>query len=242
MKLKKRPEILLARLSIKMIAILSFANFEIAFAKGVVLKNDPNDGAIIGKWMAAGSGCRSTSEDIGDVKMKLLPSGEDGKLKSFQMEFALPDYTLKPLEPNAERPQPSLTQFARECAIRVSVQPPKGMKLSAASARTVANVSKDSASDLLLQGALKVGAVTLATHQRRFEKGTEFREREEIIDLVPGRDKGYEPLQSDCGQARIVGVDLTFLTNKSATSAPVDARIGRDKTLEISVGLEPCSI
>lgn len=198
---------------------------------------------LFGRWMAAGSGCRADSADK-SVKndVQLISAEYDSKNpKQLKVTFALPDFRLRPLDPTPERPNVSGVNFARECALRINVNPPPGKIIRSASAEAQVEVSKDKDVKLFVAGSLKLGATTLTQQQKQFEPSESFRFRRHPLLLIPGRNPADEMPKVDCAEKKIVGVDLTLLTNRPTEDALAEARLYGKRDITITVHLDDCS-
>jgi hypothetical protein len=198
--------------------------------------------ALFGRWMAAGSGCRADSVDKTVKNDVQLVSAEYNPQdpKFIKVTFSLPDFRLRPLEQKPGKPQVSGVNYARECALRFNLNPPEGKKIKSASAETEIEVSKDKDVKLFVAGSLKLGATTLTQQQTQFPNAESFRFRRHPLLLVPGKNPTDEVPQVDCGEKKIVGVDLTLLTNKPVESNLAEARVFGNGNVTINIELEDC--
>ena len=195
---------------------------------------------IVGKWMAAGSGCMGTSQEKGNVA--LAESSWNGKGRQhLALAFAVSGYSLRPLEKSANGAEPNKLHYARECAIRFSVNPPKGMRLATVTSRTTATLSKDAQADLLINAILKVGSASVAEERRSFDKSLSFQNRDELLDLIPGRSPELDMPALSCEESKVVGADLTFLTKKSAASDLAEAKLARGEQVSFDLSFVPCT-
>jgi hypothetical protein len=237
-----------------------------AWAKNVVVKDNPSSGSgsLVEKWMAVGSGCQATSDKPGDVKfvgVDLSKKDPKGSLSVASVKFDLSQFNLRPLvqkestlgdaksqaakgdqshKPESGKPESSLVNYARECAIRLVVSPPPGTKIRSVSAKAVAEISKDRNSKLFLQGTLKTGATTVAKSVHRFGSDQDFRFRSEVMEMVPGRNPDDEIAPVSCNEKKIVGLDLTLLTNKDSPAAVAEARLAADSIVNVDLEFEKC--
>ncbi len=220
-----------------------------AFAKQVVIEDNGNEG-VIGSWLAAGSGCQANSQQQGDVSMLSVKPGEKSDDHQ-RVTFELKKYRLKPLQqrqagtnsPNAETLESKkarLLNYARECALRVNVNPPPGKRLKMATASAELELTKGQDAQLLVAASLKVGAETVTQSRYHFKNDESFRYRRQKVDLLPGGSAVEQFPEIDCNAKKIVGVDLTFLTNKKKEDIAVDARLFGPALLELEVTFEDC--
>lgn len=183
-----------------------------------------------------------------------------GSPKLASLKFDLSQFSLRPLvkkdaaqreandpastssERNAgtSATEARLVNYARECAIRVVVAPPPGTKIRSVNAKAVAEVTKDRHSKMLLQGSLKVGASTVAKAVHQFGSDQEFRFRSEVLEAVPGSHPDDEVAPIACNEKKVVGFDLTFLTNKENASAVAEARLAANSLVTLDLELEDC--
>ena len=195
---------------------------------------------VVGKWMAAGSGCMGTSQERGNVALGETAWKGTGQ-QHLALAFTVSGYSLRPLEKSANGAEPSKLHYARECAIRFSVNPPKGMRLSAVTSRATATISKDAQADLLINAILKVGSASVAEERRSFDKALSFQNRDELLDLMPGRSPELDMPTLACEESKVVGADLTFLTKKSAPMDRAEAKLSRGEKVSFDLSFVPCA-
>lgn len=251
---------------VKAVTLFCLISGSHALGKSVVVKGNPlsESGSLIEKWMAVGSGCQATSDKPGDVRFvgaDLSKNDPKESLSVASVKFDLSQFNLRPLvqkesaqadaqpqsaksdksnNPESGRAESSLVNYARECAIRIVVSPPPGTKLRSVSAKAVAEISKDRNSKLFLQGTLKTGASTVAKSVHRFGSDQDFRYRSEVMEMVPGRNPDDEIAPVSCNEKKIVGLDLTLLTNKDSPAAVAEAKLAANSIVNVDLEFEKC--
>ena len=211
----------------------------VGLGKSTVIDSKKSADAVIGQWMAAGSGCQASADKPGDVQLVSVETDPTNPMVH-TVTFSLPQYRLKPLAVAPERPKVSLINYARECAIRLNVNPPKGYALSGVTGSTEFEVSKDNNAKLLAQATLKVGATTITKDVKQFTKEESFKFRTMPIELIPGRTPEDETPQIECEAKKIVGIDFTFLTNKDSETALAEARIAGNGLARFKISFDKC--
>jgi hypothetical protein len=201
---------------------------------------------LVGEWLAAGSGCKGTESQPGNVRiLPNAPTGASDLLASARripIVFELDGYRLRPLEQSAKGATPNLLHYARECALRVSLNPPSGMRIGSVTARASTELSKDKSSELVVNAVLKVGSLEIAQEQRLYDGSNVFRNRKETLELISGRRPDQVMPTLQCGESKIIGLDLTFLTKKQSKEALAEARVVDGGRVTIDVGLEECGL
>jgi hypothetical protein len=79
---------------------------------------------LVREWFALGSGRRAKSDMPGDVTMDVV-AGNSTQSNRHQYTFHLDQFRLT----SARRLSDAPVRFAKECAIRLAVQPPKGKRI-----------------------------------------------------------------------------------------------------------------
>ena len=218
--------------------------------------------AVLNDWFALGSGCRA-KEDLpeSDVQRELLPA-DLTRPNVHRVRFHLERFVFHPEGP--------LTQpLARECAIRINVNPPPGMRLSALTARTRVDSTPAEGIQLTLHEELKIGSVSLGdrtTITTRTKERTAGSPSSEAVELPSSSDAGSAVLGFPalaCAEPKIIGFDFTWLAERVASPSGTDAglakpqrdrpvrtdgggtrqfdvRIGGPGVLDLEATLEPC--
>lgn len=220
-----------------------------------VLLEEKGKNAVIGRWLAAGSGCEASSENPNTqsgVRFLIEPSAgaaggpEEASEQKLDhglpqvVRFVLPHFELKRFEKSEKYPKPNLIHYARECALRFNVSPPQGMRLSSVSAFSEFEATKPRGAQLVMNASLKVGATTVTSETLKFAEEGEFRFRRFPVELIPGRVPGSEVPKTACEEKKIVGVDLTFLTHKETDDQVVTARLSQASDVAIHVTFRAC--
>lgn len=159
-------------------------------------KTEIGSSAQILDWVAFGSGCRSSKSN---------PQKEVGVLNSIATTV-ISKIRINSLVLDLSQKQKGLS----ECAIRLSVQPPAGMRISQILAQSTLLASKDSNTHLRARLLLLVGESLVAKREWDLKKNDFARHREENIILLSGSSSEYEMPKVGCEKPQIIGVDYTF--------------------------------
>jgi hypothetical protein len=190
---------------------------------------------VLNDWFALGSGCRARFDTPGDVTMERLTQ-DAARPGLYRARFSLPNYTL---DSNAVK-DPKAEKFARECAVRLNVNPPEGMRIKAASATTRTRASKSEGTKLTILSELKIGPSTLGTRTDTFEKGSRMDEQESLFDLRAGAKPEEAMPELKCGEAKILAFNYTWMAERATAAETTNVHLGGDRSLEFDVELEPC--
>jgi hypothetical protein len=220
-----------------LVLLSSFAHAQPPAKSVKTAKPAPQAGAnhkLISDWFALGSGCRARPSEPGDVSMTEVK--DPAKPHQLTALFKLEPYQLQ----SSTRAPDASKQFARECAVRMAVNPPPGTKIKRVSARTQLLSTKSEGAQLTLLGELLIGDVQLGRLLVEHAAGTAHTGKEQVIDLAPGTAPGPQMPALTCGQAKLVGFNFTFLTALKSASDTVGVQLGGDRTLALQIELEPC--
>jgi hypothetical protein len=194
---------------------------------------------VLNSWFALGSGCRARSDAPGDVSMEALPS-DAAHPNVYRVRFHLNRFeaasdALGPIPP---------ANFARECAVRLNVNPPDGQKLVRLRAVTDVVEDKGPGVKLTVREELKLGNATLGMASFIHDQGSALFHHDEPSVIEAGGAGDAMPALK-CGEAKILGFDYTFLVERpvaAANATPEEAKVtlSGDKTLEFEAELAPC--
>lgn len=191
---------------------------------------------VLNDWFALGSGCRAKHDEPGDVTLE--SEGQDARNPNmYHARFKLPSYALD----SAALKDPAPVKFARECALRLNVNPPPGMRVKSASAHTRVRASKSEGTKLTVLGELKIGAATLGRQMHDFDRGEAFTDREDVQELAPGAKADEAMPALKCGEAKILAYNYTWLADRAAVTDTAKVYVGSDRSLVLDVELEPCT-
>jgi hypothetical protein len=152
--------------------------------------------ARISEWLAFGSGCRGSSkQETQEVQFKSI-YGQTILAQFFPNSFFLQ--------------LPDGVKGVRECALRVSVEPPPDVRIKHLQARTRLQASKTDAVHLRSRIVLLIGDHLLANNSWDLQKNDFAKMRDETITLVPGSRSDLNMPQVECGKPQIIGIDFTF--------------------------------
>ena len=152
--------------------------------------------ARISEWLAFGSGCRGSSkQETQEVQFKSI-YGQTILAQFFPNSFLLQ--------------LPDGAKGVRECALRVSVEPPPDVRIKHLQARARLQASKTDAVHLRSRIVLLLGDQLLASKTWDLQKNDFAKMRDETITLVPGTRSDLNMPQVECGKPQIIGIDFTF--------------------------------
>lgn len=190
---------------------------------------------LVSEWFALGSGCRAKSNLPGNVRMEFLPQ-EKSKPDTYRYRFVIDQFELRESTYDA-----STLKFARECAIRLSVNPPEGKKLKNIVAETSVLSSKERGTAVNNLVALKVGAVVLSENLRTFKNDEKIAETQDRILLFPGKGSRESMPELKCAEPKIVGVDYSFIAERVEPIAhPLVVTLGSDRSAIVELTLSDC--
>ena len=189
---------------------------------------------VLNDWFALGSGCRAKSDVPGDVEMKELPI-DPARPLTHRVKFTLRNFNIK-----GDSADKAVLQFARECAVRLNINPPEGKRLVDLRAQTAVVASKDTGATLDVLSELKLGNASLGTVRRQLDASARIQPQQETIDLVAG-SKGEALPQLRCGEAKIIGFDYSWIVKREQKQlSSLSVEVGGDKTLLIEATLADC--
>jgi hypothetical protein len=182
------------------VLLLLVKNFPDAAAQGG-LNTTPNAGSaaaepLILDWIAFGSGCQKTKERA-DADVALLHSYKNTLLARLRMQ----NLTLK---------LAGKKQGLSECAVRISVQPPRGHRIRHIAARTTLVASKNETAHLRARLLLLVGQNMVDSHEWDLPDKQFARGLEKLILLSAGKKPELPMPVLNCDAAQIIGLDYTL--------------------------------
>lgn len=190
---------------------------------------------VLNDWFALGSGCRAKSDLSGNVRMEQLPA-DPAHPDTYRVKFTFTGFELR-----GDTADKQVAQFARECAVRLNINPPAGKKLVELRAKTAVSAGKDIGASLDLLAELKLGAASLGTVRKTLDANARAVAQEDAIDLASGAKSG-QPLPSlGCSEAKIIGFDYSWIARREKqelSSLSVD--LGREKSLILEATLAEC--
>ena len=192
------------------------------------------------EWLALGSGCRAKHNLAGDVLRRHSPPSASPF--SHVILFELPHYAMTTSVPRGtatpqERPP---LAFAKECALRITLEPGAHRRIKNVSAQTTLTLSKPAGTLAAALVELKLGAQSLSSKLFSFSKEDIFVRRQEEIVLFPGKGSTETMPNLGCGEAKILGIDYSFQSQRSRSEDEVHMSLGGDKTLKVTVDTEAC--
>ena len=197
-------------------------------AQAVVAAGKP----VLNDWFALGSGCRAKFDLPGDVTLAAAPP-DPAQPGIHRVRFLLKELTLD----TATEPGGTSLKFARECAIRLNINPPPGMRLKSLAARARVTSTKGPGVELVLNGELKLGSLSLDHTLATYPRGVGHVAKEEAYDFQAS-GPAFSALQ--CAEPKIIGFDLTWIADRASRGDAALVSVAGDRTLEIEARLEPC--
>jgi hypothetical protein len=190
---------------------------------------------VLNTWFALGSGCRARSDAPGDVSMERVPQ-DPARPNVYRARFHLDSYQAAS-DALGENPP---VKFARECAVRLNINPPAGMKLVNLHAATDVIEDKGPGVKLTVRDELKLGNATLGLSDFVYDQGKALFHHDDAVSLTPGTN-GLPMPALKCAEPKIIGFDYTFLVERPSAADEVHVQLNGAKTLEIEAELAPCS-
>lgn len=190
---------------------------------------------VLNDWFALGSGCRAKSDLPGNVKMEDLPI-DPAHPNVHRVKFTFSGFEL-----HGDTADKQVPQFARECAVRLNINPPAGKKLVELRAKTAVAAGKDVGASLDLLAELKIGSVSLGTVRKTLDANARTAIQEEAIDLAAGAKSGQALPALNCGEAKIIGFDYSWIAKRDKQDlSSLSVELSRDKSLIIEATLAEC--
>ena len=190
---------------------------------------------VLNDWFALGSGCRAKSDLPGNVRMETLAS-DPSRPNIYRVKFIFNGFELK--GDTAER---QVTQFARECAVRLNINPPQGKKIVDIRAETAIVASKDLGATLDVNAELKIGSTSLGYVRRTLAVNSRSQPLEEKIELASGSSKDNSLPALGCGEAKVIGFDYSWIAKRDQPQiSSLSVELGHDKSLIVEATLAPC--
>lgn len=187
-------------------------------------------------WIAFGSGCRARSDEPGDVTMERATVESGGRVVH-RARFHLDQYRLTSADPPPGDP----LDFARECAIRIQLGPPPGMRIARVTARTGLVSSKSEGVKLTLLAELKIGVALLGRKLTVHEAGVAHDGWKQVLRLVPGTKPDERLPELACAEGKLVGFDSTWIAERTAPTDEVSVELSGTHVLDIDAELAGCS-
>ena len=189
---------------------------------------------LFNDWFALGSGCRAKSDLPGNVQMEALPA-DPTRPSTHRVKFTFKDFQLK--GDTAER---AVMQFARECAVRLNINPPEGKRIVDIRAQTSVVASKETGATLDVLSELKLGNASLGIVRRQLDASARIRPEQDAIDLAAGSSGEALP-HLGCGEHKIIGFDYSWIAKREQKQiSRLSVELGGDKSLVIEATLGDC--
>ncbi|MFO0679495.1 MAG: hypothetical protein U0169_23415 [Polyangiaceae bacterium] len=204
-------------------------------AANTVTGSDGRTVPVLNDWFALVSGCRAKNDIPGDVSLEAIPA-DPMRPDLHRVRFHLDKLEISSDKLGAATP----VKFARECAVRLNINPPAGKKIVAVRAHTQLQEDKSSHVKLTVANELKIGKSTLGRTLVEFPAGSEAMNMARAIDLAPGKDPGQEFPALECGEPKIIGFDYTWIAERESATDRVRGSLSGARTLEIEADLADC--
>ena len=190
---------------------------------------------VLNHWFALGSGCRAKDDIPGDVTVETLPA-DPLRPNVYRARFHLNDLKLASDANGAATP----VKFARECSVRLNINPPQGKKVTRVIANTSLVEQKSAAGKVTVVSELKIGNQMLGRTETVHEQGQSLTGKEEVISLVPGTKPDEQFPELECAEPKIISFNYTWLAERSSVKDEVHVTLGGAKTLDIEAELTSC--
>lgn len=204
-------------------------------APATAFQTSAGDLPVLNRWFALGSGCRAKDDLPGDVTMEMLPQ-DPMRPNAYRARFHLDRLHLAP----SLLADTSTLKFARECSIRLNINPPAGKKVTKVTATTGVAVDKPEGPKLTVLSELKIGNATLGRQESTFATSESVQSKESAITLVPGAKLDEQFPVLACAEPKIIGFNYTWIAERTAPSESVDVQLSGAKTLDIEAELSSC--
>lgn len=211
-------------------SVLILPNVSLAAAKA---GNTATPLPVLNKWFALGSGCKASWETKGDV---FVESPKPTTADSFKIRFSIPKFKL-------DAPAGSEVgkkAEAKECALRLNVNPPANKRVKFVTATTSLSESKATNSELTVLTELKIGTDTLHRNVQQYPAAEAFSNKVRQVQMIPGSkpDEMFPTLK--CGTPKIIALNFTFLAKRTEKNQSAMAELSGDKSVDVVVDLEDC--
>lgn len=221
---------------LQMMVIFWLVSSVLSFAKvSQDQASEANEGLQIKDWFALGSGCKGRAGGIGDIRMELIKNSQDPML--YQVIFSKGTYELDSFKSITRKPS-----FARECALRIAVHPPKGFRIADVHASSVVTISKDLGAVASVKTRLITTKGSLGEIVYNFDKDVRIQEEKLSVSLNPD-SVGRELLaQIPCEKPKIIGMDFQFLNEKDSYVPKVKINPSLDSLATMLIKLDKCDL
>jgi hypothetical protein len=209
----------------------SVASFGLAVMSTAAFADKP----VLNDWFALGSGCKAKSDLPGNVKMETLPQDPQRPL-AYRVKFTFSNFEI-----HGDSEDKDKETFARECAVRLNINPPKDKKITEIRALTSLATSKDLGATLDLSSELKLGATSLGSIRKTMAASARVEPSEEKIELASNKDKGTPLPNLNCGEAKIIGFDYSWIAKREKKQlSSLSVGLGKEKSLIVEASLSDC--
>ncbi len=196
---------------------------------------DAAEKPVLNDWFALGSGCKAKSDLPGNVRAEILPS-DPAKPNVYKVKFSFSGFEL-----NGDTVDKNVEQFARECAVRININPPKDKKIVEVRAVTSIQASKDLGASLDMNTELKIGSASLGAVRKTMAAAARSETFEDKIELASDGTKGTPLPALACGESKIIGFDYSWIAKRERKQiSSLSVAVGKDKTLIIEATLAEC--
>ena len=192
------------------------------------------NGEELAQWFALGSGCRAKFDIPGDVIREDLPANPN--YPGYQhIRFSIKQMALRGVSQVAAG-----RDFARECAIRLKVEPDSSQKISGIIAETKIAVSKPKGVSIVTSSELKLGQATLDLKRESVVLEADLKNAPYDIRLITKNHAEIEGLK--CGEPKIAGFDYTWIASTSLPSPKeLEVSLSGDRALDFYVKFDTCN-
>ncbi|MCX6118603.1 MAG: hypothetical protein NT027_13755 [Proteobacteria bacterium] len=192
---------------------------------------------VLNDWFALGSGCKAKADLPGNVKMESLPQ-DPARPNVHRVKFSFSGFELA-----GDTAPKEVEQFARECAVRININPSKTQKIVDVRAQTAVVASKDLGASLDINSELKIGSSSLGAVRKTMASTAKVDLTEEKIELSSDGAKGNTLPTLGCGEGKIIGFDFSWIAKRERKKITnLSVGLSKEKSLIIEATIGDCKI
>ncbi|MGC4063297.1 MAG: hypothetical protein QM784_01315 [Polyangiaceae bacterium] len=169
-------------------------------------------------WLAFGSGCNARASQRGDVD--ILVTEEPPESGRYRVRLGLDRWGIGTSDVFSKDSE----AFARECAIRLAIQPTSGHRLSAVESVPTYRVDKAAGARIRLRARLFVAGESDYKFEKWIESSEVLRERLEPVQWRRESPTNATFRAVPCGQSSLVGLKLSAAVFRE-TLSPYDVTV-----------------
>lgn len=184
-------------------------------------------------WGALGSGCRSRPAEQSDVTLLEPILVKNGVV----YQFLLSKYAI-----DGEKPvTPSEPAFARDCSIRLVVQPPPGTRIQSIASESRFRINKSEGFSFQIAGAINTPRAQIGLTSFLYDAQQRLTDTDVVVRVVPERGGVAGNMESQCDEARVLGVDLALSNDRKSFKQKIGAILAGDQRVKLEILFEKCA-